>query len=55
MGGYGGARMKVVLDKKRLQVANFQEYMAMYEGMEEPVVFEKIGGRWEVGIPSFSL
>lgn len=40
--------MKVVLDKKRLMVSSFQEYMDMYEGMEEPVVFEKIGGRWEV-------
>ena len=47
--------MKVVLDKKRLQVTNFQEYMAMYEGMEEPVVFEKIGDRWEVRFPSFFI
>lgn len=48
MAGYGGARMKVTLDKKRLQVSTFKEYMSMYEGMEDPVFFEKIGGRWEV-------
>lgn len=48
MTGYGGARMKVFLDKRRLQCASFKEYMAMYEGMEAPVVFEKIGDRWEV-------
>lgn len=48
MGGYGGTRMKVLLDKKRLQVSTFKEYVAMYEGMEAPVFFEKISSRWEV-------
>lgn len=48
MGGYGGARMKVYLDKKRLQVASFKEYMGMHAGMETPVVFEKVNDRWEV-------
>lgn len=48
MGGYGGARMKVFLDKKRLQVSSFKEYMGMFEGMETPVIFEKISDRWEV-------
>lgn len=48
MGGYGGARMKVFLDKKRLQVNSFKDYMGMYDGMETPVVFETIGDRWEV-------
>ncbi|CAM9147763.1 unnamed protein product, partial [Laminaria digitata] len=50
MGGYGGARMKVYLDKKRLQVASFKDYMGMYDGMETPVIFEKINDRWEVGV-----
>ena len=48
MGGYGGARMKVYLDKKRLQVATFKDYVSMYDGMETPVIFEKINDRWEV-------
>lgn len=48
MTGYGGARMKVFLDKRRLQCASFKEYMTMYEGLETPVVFDKIGDRWEV-------
>lgn len=40
--------MKVFLDKKRLQVNSFKDYIGMYDGMETPVVFEKIGDRWEV-------
>lgn len=47
MGGYGGANMKVYLDKQRLQVSSFKEYVGMYEGMETPVIFERIGKRWE--------
>ena len=48
MTGYGGARMKVYLDQKRLQCSSFKDYMSMYEGMESPVIFEKINDRWEV-------
>lgn len=48
MGGYGGARMKVYLDSKRVQCSSFKEYMSMYDGMENPVIFEKISDRWEV-------
>ncbi|CAM9110129.1 unnamed protein product, partial [Choristocarpus tenellus] len=50
MGGYGGSKVKVYLDKNRLQVSSFKEYMSMYEGMEAPVIFESIGQRWEVGV-----
>lgn len=48
MSGYGGARMKVSLNKKRLPVSTFKEYISMYDGMEQPVIFEKISNRWEV-------
>lgn len=48
MGGYGGANMKVYLDKQRLQVNGFKDYMTMHEGLETPVIFESIGDRWEV-------
>lgn len=42
--------MKVYLDKKRLQVSNFKDYMGMYDGMETPVIFETINDRWEVSL-----
>lgn len=48
MGGYGGARMKVYLNKQRISISSFKDYMSMYEGMEAPVIFEQIGDRWEV-------
>ncbi|CAM9817632.1 unnamed protein product, partial [Hapterophycus canaliculatus] len=50
MGGYGGANMRVYLDKQRLQVNGFKDYMSMHEGLETPVIFETIGDRWEVGV-----
>lgn len=42
--------MKVYLDKKRLQVSSFKDYMGMYDGMETPVIFETINDRWEVSV-----
>ncbi|CAM9132116.1 unnamed protein product, partial [Discosporangium mesarthrocarpum] len=32
------------------KVSSFKEYIGMYQGMEDLVVFDKIGDRWEVGI-----
>ena len=47
---YKGTRLQVYLNGKKLPVKSFQEYMGLYQGLEECVAWEKIGDRWEIGV-----
>jgi DNA topoisomerase II len=46
----GGAKLKVYLNGERLPVKSFQEYIALYDGIEAPSCWEKVNERWEIGV-----
>ena len=48
--GITGAKLTVVLNKKKLDIKSFESYIGMYNGLEEAVAFEKDGIRWEIGV-----
>jgi DNA topoisomerase II len=45
-----GAKLNVYLNGERLDVRKFEDYLAMYDGIETPVAFERVNDRWEVGV-----
>ena len=45
-----GRTLKVLLNNTRIECRNFEEYIGMYQGIEAPVAFERIGDRWEIGV-----
>jgi DNA topoisomerase-2 len=47
---YSGARLQVQLNGKKLPIKSFQQYIALYDGLEAPVAFEKVNDRWEIGV-----
>lgn len=51
LGGGAGSKLSVVLNGDRLDAAKtFKGYVDLYQGMEPPVAFERLGDRWEVGV-----
>jgi DNA topoisomerase II len=46
----GGKKLVVTLNGERLQVKTFKEYIGMFDGINAPVAFEQVLGRWEVGV-----
>jgi DNA topoisomerase-2 len=50
MANRGGKRLVVSLNGKKLPVKSFQDYLKLFDAISEPVAFEKVGDRWEVGI-----
>ena len=50
---YSGKKLQVFLNGEKIGLKGFSDYVAMHDGLEAPVAFEKIGDRWEVGV-SFS-
>ncbi|CAM9243193.1 unnamed protein product, partial [Phaeothamnion confervicola] len=50
MGMAGGPRVRVTLNRRRLPVKSFRDYLGMFDGLEVPAAFGKVGERWEVGV-----
>lgn len=50
MANRGGKRLVVSLNGKKLPIKTFQDYLKLFDGINEPVAYEKVGDRWEVGI-----
>lgn len=46
----GSPRLNVVLNGKKIEVKNFEQYITLYKGLSEPVAFERINDRWEIGV-----
>jgi DNA topoisomerase-2 len=47
-----GKKLAVTLNGKKLPVKSFQEYLQLFDGINPPTAYEKIGDRWEVGVSS---
>jgi DNA topoisomerase-2 len=47
-----GKKLAVTLNGKKLPVKSFQDYLKLFDGINPPTAFEKIGDRWEVGVSS---
>jgi len=45
-----GKKLSVFLNKEKLPIKNFKDYLKAFEGINAPVAYEKIGDRWEVGV-----
>ena len=45
-----GKKLVVTLNKKRLNVKNFQSYLKAYKEFENLSAYEKVGDCWEVGV-----
>eukprot|EP00981_Chlorochromonas_danica_P016093 scaffold15638_cov268-Ochromonas_danica.AAC.1 len=45
-----GTKLTVKLNGEKLEVRNFESYLSLYDGLEEPVTFAKVNENWEVGI-----
>ena len=45
-----GAKLKVYLNGDKLAIKSFKDYVNLYDGINPPAAFEKIGDRWEVGV-----
>jgi len=45
-----GSRLQVFLNGKKLPVKSFQDYIKLYDGIEEITAWEKVNERWEIGI-----
>ncbi len=45
-----GKKLSVYLNGDKLKVHDFKSYVAMFEGISTPEVFERIGNDWEVGV-----
>lgn len=49
MANQEGKRLQVYLNGERLKVKDFKSYLALFDGISAPEVYEKIGN-WEVGV-----
>jgi DNA topoisomerase-2 len=45
-----GKKLSVFLNEEKLPIKSFQDYVKLFEGVNAPVAYEKIGERWEVGV-----
>jgi len=45
-----GKKPAVYLDDEKLPIKSFQDYINLFEGVNAPVAYEKVGERWEVGV-----
>ena len=45
-----GPKLQVVLNGVRVEPKSFESYVAIHNGLEEPIAFEKINDRWEIGV-----
>jgi DNA topoisomerase II len=45
-----GKKLVVSLNEKKLQIKSFQDYIQLLDGINAPIVYEKFGDRWEVGV-----
>jgi DNA topoisomerase-2 len=50
MAGFPGKKVKVYLNGERLAVASFRDYVQLYQGLSEPVAFERLNDQWEIGV-----
>ena len=50
MGYCGGKKLNVYLNGTKIPIKDFKSYLALFEGIEPPAAYEKIGDRWEVGV-----
>lgn len=48
----GGKRLVVSLNGQTLKIKSFKDYLGMFDGINEPVAYAKIGDKWEVGVSS---
>jgi DNA topoisomerase-2 len=46
----GGKRLNVYLNGSKIPVKDFKSYLALFEGIDAPAAYEKVGDQWEVGI-----
>jgi DNA topoisomerase-2 len=51
MASRGGKKLVVSLNGKKLPIKSFKDYLALFDGLESPVAYEK-SERWEVGVAS---
>jgi DNA topoisomerase-2 len=50
MANSSGKRLVVTLNGKKLPVKSFQDYLKLFDGINPPDAYEKVGDRWEVGV-----
>ncbi len=48
----GGKKLKVFLNKEKIQVKDFKSYLSLFDGIAAPEVFEKINDQFELGVGS---
>ncbi len=46
----GGPKLNVYLNKEKLSIKSFEDYIRLFEGLEPAVSFERLNERWEVGV-----
>jgi DNA topoisomerase-2 len=47
-----GKKLAVTLNGTRVPVKSFQDYLKLFDGINPPCAYEKVGERWEVGVSS---
>lgn len=52
MANRAGKKLAVILNGKKLPIKSFQDYLKLFDGINPPVAYEKVGDRWEVGVSS---
>jgi len=52
MSNQPGKKLKVYLNGEKLGVKDFKSYLALFDDISPPEVYEKINDRWEVGVGS---
>ena len=52
MANRGGKKLKVFLNDEKIQVKDFKSYLALFDGIAAPEVFEKINDQFELGAGS---
>ena len=52
MSNQEGKKLKVHLNGEKLKVTSFKSYLALFDDIAQPEIFEKIDDRWEVGVGS---
>lgn len=46
-----GVKLNVTLNHEKIEgIKKFEDYLQLYEGLEAPVIVEKMNDRWEIGI-----
>jgi DNA topoisomerase-2 len=52
MANRAGKKLVVTLNGDKLPVKSFQDYLQLFDGINAPAAYEKMGDRWEVGVSS---